>query len=272
MRSGLTVVITGSTRGIGLGLARELLRRGNNVMICGRTRAGVERALTELQPLAGAAKLAGTACDVGKAADVQRLWDEAAAKLGPVDIWINNAGLANAMVRFERLPADQIENVVHANVVGTIYGSQVALRGMQAQGHGEIYNFEGFGSNGATAEGLAVYGATKRAVTYFTEALELETKGTPIKVGYLGPGIVVTDLLTGEGQMPPERWAALGDRFNVLGDTVETVTPWLAEQILANDTHGARIYWLTRGKVAWRFLTAGQRRKRDLFGVAAKQS
>ncbi len=75
------------------------------------------------------------------------------------------------------------------------------------------------------------------------------------RVGYMSPGIVITDLsLRDRGKMPPDRWEYVKKVFNIIADRVETVTPWLIEQVLANDKHGARIAWLTTRKAAGRFI------------------
>ena len=94
---------------------------------------------------------------------------------------------------------------------------------------------EGFGSGGQKQPGMATYGATKRAVTYLTEALVKETKDSNVKVGFLSPGIVATDLLVDDYDGQPEEFEKVKKIFNILGDRVETVTPWLAEQLLAAD-------------------------------------
>jgi short-subunit dehydrogenase len=115
---------------------------------------------------------------------------------------------------------------------------------------------------------MAAYGASKRAVTYFTKALLKDTKGTPVQVGLLSPGIVATDLLTGDYDGQPEQLAKAKRIFNILGDRVETVTPWLADRVLATSKTGAHVQWLTRPKAFGRFATAAVR-KRDIFGTAA---
>ena len=126
---------------------------------------------------------------------------------------------------------------------------------------------EGFGSGGQKQPGMTTYGATKRAVTYLTESLVKETKGTSVKVGFLSPGIVATDLLVDDYEGQPEAFEKARKIFNILGDRVETVTPWLADRLLAaadHGKHGARVAWLTTPKAFGRFATAGFR-KRDIF-------
>ena len=90
------VVITGSTRGIGFGLAREFLRRGRRVLVCGRNAETTEKAVLALAEYG--AEVFGQACDVTQLEQVQALWDAATARFGKVDIWINNAGLSTRRV------------------------------------------------------------------------------------------------------------------------------------------------------------------------------
>ena len=88
------VVITGSSKGIGFGLAREFANRGHNVMLSGSSDASISAALEKLEADNTSGQIQGRACDVRKAADLQTLWDTASSAFGSVDIWINNAGLA----------------------------------------------------------------------------------------------------------------------------------------------------------------------------------
>jgi NAD(P)-dependent dehydrogenase (short-subunit alcohol dehydrogenase family) len=262
------IVLTGGTRGIGLGMVRNFLKAGHRVCITGRSQGSVDRALEQLRADAPAGKLIGIPCDAGNFAQVQQVWDSAAEHFGGIDIWINNAGVANPVSDFELLPTSDYENVVNTNLIGIMHACKVALLGMTAQGHGQIYNFEGFGSDGMVSPGLSVYGSTKRALTYFTTALIKENKEKPVNVGFLSPGIVITDMILQEAdEMGPERWARTKRIYNILGDKVDTVSEWLAQATIADyGKHGSRVAWLTRGKAAGRFFGAFVlRRKRDLF-------
>ena len=258
------VVITGSTRGIGRGLAEAFLASGCAVTISGRTQESVAEALTPLAEAYGPERVLGHPCDVTDFAAVQGLWDAAQARFGKVDIWINNAGVGHPQIDFWDCDPAQIEAVVATNVIGAMYGARVALAGMLAQGFGALYNMEGLGSDGRRVAGLTLYGSTKCGLRYLTQALVAEVRGTPVIVGALSPGMVVTDLLTRQYEDRSEDWERARRIFNILADRVETVTPWLARRVLANETSGARIEWLTRGKVWGRFLLAPFR-KRDVF-------
>ncbi len=257
-----TAVITGSTRGIGLGLAQQFLSRGCQVVVSGRSEASVRRAVETLSASYPAEYIHGQACDVSQLADVQKLWDSAVSRFGRVDIWINNAAINTP----EQLPAweqpqDAITSVIETNLLGVIYGCKVAISGMIAQGGGHVYNMEGSGSGGEVMIGNAMYGTTKAGLRYLTKALVVETKGHPVKVSYLSPGIVTTDLLM--QTVPAGKEAETERIFNILADDVETVTAWLVERILANDKSGARIVWLTPSKIMRRFMLAPLR-KRDV--------
>ena len=259
-----SVVITGSTRGIGYGLAHQFLARGCGVTVNGRSQSSVDTALETLKEAHGTERLAGQAGDVTRPEDHQAVWDAAVAKFGQVDIWINNAGVGHPMMNVWDIPATTVHQVVDIDLKGLIFGSQVAIRGMLKQGHGHLYNMEGFGSNGRTRAGLSLYGATKSAVRFLSHSLTKETAGTAVQVSTLSPGIVITEFITDQYKDDPQGLEAAKKVFNTLGDKVETVTPWLVEQVLANDKSGASIEWLTPFKVIKRFATA-RFNKRDLF-------
>jgi len=255
-----TIVVTGSTRGIGLGLAREFLKRGHKVVITGRSQGSVDKALAELTPLG---EVFGQPCDVRSGEQLQALWDAAIERFGRVDIWINNAALAPNHQMLDQVPSDEIAATVDTNLTGTVLGTQIALKGMLAQGGGKIYMFEGFGSNGMTNPGLTVYGATKRALNYLTESLAKEYKNSPVLIGSLSPGMVPTDLLVYSSRNEdPAKWEKSKRIMNKLGDKVETVTPWLAEQALENTRQGAKIEWLTRRKAFLRFMLPQYKNRR----------
>jgi NAD(P)-dependent dehydrogenase (short-subunit alcohol dehydrogenase family) len=269
MSGSRVVVVTGGTRGIGLGLAKELLARGCRVVVCGRSDASVRGAVAELDA-AAPGRVTGIPADVTSRASVQALWDHAVATYGHVDVWINNAGISAPRRPLPEVGEDTVSAVVATNLFGATNGCVVALAGMQQQpAGGWIWNMEGFGSTGQVQPGMATYGASKRAVTYLTESLVKETKGTNVKVGFLSPGIVATDLLMDDYDGQPEAFERARKIFNILGDRVETVTPYLADGVLGATKSGSRVAWLTKAKAFGRFATAGFR-KRDIFLEPAK--
>jgi NAD(P)-dependent dehydrogenase (short-subunit alcohol dehydrogenase family) len=259
-----TVVITGSTRGIGFGLAEEFLKRGHQVVISGRSSVTVAQAVAKLAARYDIGHILAQPCEVSDYEQVQTLWDVSTARFGRVDIWINNAALSNPRKPLHQQDVERLEAVVRANLLGVMYASRVAIGGMLQQGGGQLFNMEGLGSSGPVTPGLVPYGATKSGLTYLTNGLIKELAGTAVKVGFLSPGMVVTDLLT-EGYSQ-EELARARRIFNILADRVETVAPFLVERVLANPKHGARITWLTTPKIAWRFATSAITR-RDVMGT-----
>lgn len=260
------VVITGSTRGIGRGYATEFLKRGVNVVISGRSQADIDRVLGELANEGkDGARAVGQVCDVGDVAQVQALWDLAKKELGDVDIWINNAGFARSGVTLLQLKPEEITAMVQGNVIGTINGCQVAVKGMTGQGHGHIYNTYGAGSDGRVIPGMIGYGTTKSAIRYFTDSLIKELKGKPVKVGSISPGMNITENMINQMKhIPPPARPKVMKPINMLGDYVETTTPWIVDRILADEGSGTAIKWLTTGKILGRLFLAPFK-KRDLF-------
>ena len=249
-----SVVITGSTKGIGLGVANEFLKKGCSVVLSGRNKDRLAQEVKKLGEEFSHDKVIGKACDVSDINQVRALWDIAKQKFGTVDIWINNAGVTTIMKLLWELDASEIAPVVNTNITGLIYGSQVELQGMLKQGFGQIYNVEGFGTGDMMRPGMTVYGTTKRAVRYFTESLIEETKDTPVQIGTLGPGMVVTDFMLDDlRQMPEEQREEIKAFYNMMADKIETVTPFLVENILKNNKTGTKIDWLTPEKVNARF-------------------
>jgi NAD(P)-dependent dehydrogenase (short-subunit alcohol dehydrogenase family) len=260
-----TIVITGSTRGIGYGLAENFLRLDQQVVISGRSQESVDGALESLTEDYPRERIGGWPCDVRELRQVNQLWNYTAEKFGQVDIWVNNAGIATAQSDFWALDEEQIESLVETNITGAMFGAKVALTGFMKQGRGEFYNMEGLGSDGRRVEGLTLYGTSKRALNYLTDSLAAEVEGSGVIVGALSPGMVLTDLILKRYQgREPQEWQEARKIFNILADRVETVTPYLAEKVLENTENGARISWLTPGKILWRFVTAPFS-DRDLF-------
>lgn len=228
------VVITGSTRGIGFGLAREFLKKGCRVTISGRRQEDVDPAVERLTQFDPSPSILGVACDVTNMSQVENLWRKSVEAFGSVDIWLNNAGISHLQMPFWELPPDDYKNVITTNVIGLMNGCSVAMKGMLNQGHGAIYNMEGLGSTGMKVAGLSVYGTSKAAIHYFSDALQKEGKATPIVFGTLQPGMVLTDMLKGQNTGSQEQWEKTKKVYNVLANRELDVTPWLVEKILGN--------------------------------------
>jgi len=262
-----TVVITGSTKGIGRGLAEECVRRGYNAVICSRNADDVARVAGEIAGL-GHGRSSGIACDNTDKSQLQALWDHAVEQYGSVDIWINNAGMATSRHAVHELPEDLTRVLISSNMLGTTFGSQVAVTGFRSQGHGALYNVLGGSFDGKRlVPNMGVYSSTKAGIHLLTKYLVDENKDTDIVIGSISPGMLITEnWFTEQEQLSDEEWQKIRPMLNVLCDHVDTVAPWLVEQVLANKQSGKRIAWLTGGKITQRMFAAKVlRRPRDLF-------
>lgn len=259
------MVITGGSRGIGRAMALEFLKKGWRVSIAGRDQESVTRTADELCRESDTIVCHGFVCDVTDPEEVRLLWKNCSL-LQPVDAWINNAGINHSPDPFTELDPALTEQVLDTNLLGTIWGSRVAIEGMVERGSGMLFNMEGFGSDGRIMKGMSIYGTSKRAVRYFTRSLIKEYKHSGVLVGTISPGMVVTDMLLGPVREDPLRNLRALKIFHMLADTPERVAPWIVSRIAGTRKHGRHIAWLTRRRVIWRFLT-GTISKRKVPGL-----
>jgi short-subunit dehydrogenase len=251
------VVITGSTRGIGLAMAIEFLKAGCNVTLSGRGRGLPQPAAEQLRGLEK--QYIYIPCNVQDKVDLQKLWDLSAKKWGIIDIWINNAGQNAPHVYAYKTEKSYIENIIATNITGMIYGSQIAANEMLKQNNGAIYSMEGLGSNNMIQPKTIIYGTTKCALTYFMKGLAKELEGTGVIAGRLSPGMMLTDFITKtpDGKIPAiesdERFRKI---FNLLADKPETVAKFFIPKMLENTKNGVQFAWLTNTKAAARFMSA----------------
>lgn len=250
------IVITGSTRGIGLAMAKEFLNKGCNVTISGR--GDISNSLIdELKEYHN--KYMYLKCNVQFKVDLENLWNESYCKWGSIDIWINNAGQNSPHEYCYNIDEKYVNRIIDTNLKGIIFGSQVASKNMLIQGKGHIYNMEGLGSNDMIQVKTILYGTTKRALTYFTRSLAKELSNTPVKASRLSPGMMLTDFITKtpDGNVSPVIYdKSFKFIFNILADRPETVAKFFISKILSNTRNDAHIVWLTKRKIYKRFFIA----------------
>ena len=155
-----TIVITGSTRGIGYGLAEKLLEMGHQVVMNGTTGAGVAMRIEALKEKGF--ELIGVAGDITKESCVQSIISAAVESFGKIDIWINNAGIPQSQKYFHELDSEEIESLNSVNITASMKATKAAILYFREQGYGKIFNMEGFGSDGRIMEKLTLYGTSKR--------------------------------------------------------------------------------------------------------------
>ncbi len=269
-----TIVITGSTRGLGFHMAKCFRVSGWNVVLNGVSPERLERAVRDLRKSPGAGSVEGYRAQVASEEEIEALASFSRETFGNIDIWINNAGVNQPMRPMWELTVEEIEAILSTDLHGAVLGSTIAVRLMEKQPSGGfVYNVEGFGSNDAYITGLSLYGTSKRAVTYFTQALakELQEKKSKVKAGRLSPGVMITDFtvkaLGGKQEIElPEKTKKF---YNIIADYPDDVAAFLVKKMLSNTKNNAHIQWLTGSKAAWRFMTA-EFRKRDFFDETGK--
>ena len=260
-----TVVITGSARGFGLSMIKEFYKNNFNVVLCDISKEALLNAEEEIKDMNYKGKILLFEADITKEDDVNRLITKTLEEVKTIDIWINNAGVNQPNKPIWELEKSTIDRLIDIDLKGTILCSKLIMPIMIKQKSGQIFNVEGHGSNDAKILGLSIYGTSKRAVTYFTEALahEANEKETNILIGKITPGIMITNFIQtslGDGEKI-ELDEKTKKIYNILGDYPETIAKFVVKKIIKNTKNNAKITWLTNGRAAWRFMTSGLNKK-----------
>ena len=136
-----TVVITGSTRGLGYEMAKVFLRSGWNVVVNGVNGECLKNAVEKLKAEKGGGSVLGVAGNVKNSEDIQNVMDSAVQKFGEVDIWINNAGVNQPSKAMWELTDSEIDSILGIDLRGAIIGTKIATIQMEKQPKGGmIYN------------------------------------------------------------------------------------------------------------------------------------
>lgn len=248
-----TVVITGSARGFGLALLKEFRKYNFNVVVTDINEEELKKAKKTLEEIDSVGDILSVTCDITNEKDINILINSALKKFDSIDIWINNAGVNQAMNPIWNLDENQISRLIDIDLKGTIYCSKAIMKVMIKQGFGTIYNIEGFGSGNQKHVGLSVYGTCKRGVTYFTESLYKECVDlkTNVNVGKITPGIMITNFINtslGDG----EKFTLDNNTkkvYNMLGDYPEVIAEYTVKKIIKTRKSNPKITWLNSRRV-----------------------
>jgi glucose 1-dehydrogenase len=189
---GKTAVITGSTRGFGLAMARAYARAGARVVVASRSQTSVDQALEILHHQGGEAS--GMACDVGERQQVEALADFALQTYGHFDVWVNNAGISAPYGPTVHIEPEAFITVLKTNIFGVYYGSIYAMRQFLPRRAGKLINILGRGDNGPVPM-QNVYASSKTWVRAFSLALAKEYKESGVGIYTFNPGLMQTDLM-----------------------------------------------------------------------------
>ncbi|UPM43322.1 SDR family NAD(P)-dependent oxidoreductase [Halocatena salina] len=184
---GKTVVITGSSQGIGKVTAERFAASGANVVVSSRTQEKIDEVVAGID---GPGEALAMECDVRERDAVEALIEATVEEFGSVDVLVNNAG-ASFMANFEGISENGWKTIVDINLHGTYHCTQVAGEEMREQGHGNIINFASVaGTEGAPY--MSHYAAAKAAVVNLTRTLAFEWASDDVRVNCVAPGFVAT--------------------------------------------------------------------------------
>ena len=182
-------VVTGASKGIGAGIAKEFAEAGASVVVnYASDKQGADRVVDEITKRGG--KAIAIQGNVAKKADVDKLFSEAEKAFGKIDIVVNNAGVYEFMP-LEQVSEQQFHRMFDTNVLGILLVTQEGLKHFNANG-GSIINISSLASSLTPPTGV-IYNATKAAVDAITRTLAKELGPRKIRVNSINPGMVVTE-------------------------------------------------------------------------------
>lgn len=189
MLKGKTALVTGSTSGIGLGIAQALAREGANIVLNGF--GDVDGARASIEALGVPVTYHGA--DMSRPADIEAMMQHAAQTFGRVDILVNNAGIQH-VARVEDFPPEKWDAILAINLSSAFHTTRLALPAMRAANWGRIINVASVHGLVASAEKSA-YVAAKHGLVGLTKVTALETATTGVTCNAICPGWVLTPLV-----------------------------------------------------------------------------
>ena len=189
MLANKTALVTGSTSGIGLGIAKALARQGANIVLNGFGDVATPKA--EIAALGVEVDYHGA--DMSKTSDIEDMMKFAADRFGRVDVLVNNAGIQH-VARVEDFPVEKWDAIIAINLSSAFHATRLALPAMRAANWGRIINVASVHGLVASAEKSA-YVAAKHGVIGLTKVTALENATTGVTCNAICPGWVLTPLV-----------------------------------------------------------------------------
>jgi 3-hydroxybutyrate dehydrogenase len=193
MLNGKTALVTGSTSGIGLGIAEKLAAQGAHVILNGFGEVDEPKALVAKAGVAHGVKVGYHGADMSKPAEIEAMMAYAQAEFGGVDILVNNAGIQH-VARVEDFPVEKWDAIIAINMSSAFHTMRLAVPGMRAKNWGRIINLASAHGLVASA-GKSAYVAAKHGLVGMTKSVALETATTGVTCNAICPGWVLTPLV-----------------------------------------------------------------------------
>jgi len=185
---GKVVLITGSSRGLGLALAEEFAGKGSRIVICAREQEELSRARAQLEQRG--AEVLDVVCDVSDRQSVQRLIEQVRQRFGEIDVLANNAGIIG-VGPYEEQKLEDFEQAMNINFWGVVNTTLAVLPEMKRRGSGRIVNITSIGGK-VSVPHLLPYSCAKFAAVAFSEGLRAEIKREGVLVTTIVPGLMRT--------------------------------------------------------------------------------
>ncbi len=182
-------VVTGGSRGIGLEIAKQLLKQNAKVVICGRKQEGLDAAKSSLG--AGDDRLLLVSAHIAKEEGVENLFDQTLKKFGQLDGLINNVGM-NIVTSVVEASVSLWQKIIDTNLSGTFLCSRKAAQIMRDQNKGKIVSISSIAGR-RSAPAMGIYGIAKAGVEMMTKVLAMELAAFNIQVNAVAPCMVKTD-------------------------------------------------------------------------------
>lgn len=229
-------LITGASSGVGAGLAGEFAKAGVRLGLCSRR----PPALPDRDGVVS------RRVDVTDLAAVEAFCDEVAAHLGPIDLWINNAGLLGPVKPLRDTDPAEIAPVLDVNVMGVIHGSRTFIRHRRsAGGGGVLVNMSSGAAQQAPPSWLA-YGASKAAVDNLTDVIQLEERDSGLRAYAIAPGMMESGMQEQLRSTPIEQFPGKQRFLDAKEHNLFNSPPWVARHLLDI------AFGNTRPPVVWR--------------------
>ncbi|QNK67845.1 3-hydroxybutyrate dehydrogenase [Variovorax sp. PAMC26660] len=189
MLKGKTALVTGSTSGIGLAIAKSLAQQGANIVLNGFGDAEAPKA--QIEALGVRVEYHGA--DMSKPEQIEDMMKFAASKFGRVDVLVNNAGIQH-VAKVEDFPAERWDAIIAINLTSAFHTTRLAIPAMREANWGRVINIASAHGLVASAQKSA-YVAAKHGIVGFTKSVALETATTGVTVNAICPGWVLTQLV-----------------------------------------------------------------------------
>lgn len=180
------IVITGAGNGLGKALAKMLISKKANLVLCDKNEKALQIVAEETHPTS-------VLIDTTNKKDIDKLVEMALDKFGKIDIWINNAGVWLPRMNIEEVSTERAHNLIEVNFFGTLNGVVSAIKQMKTQGDGTIVNIVSTSALTGRPQS-AIYASSKHAVKGLTDSIREELKDFKIKVIGIYPGGIKTNL------------------------------------------------------------------------------